>query len=277
MGEHGQHRPLVIRAALLAVALAGSADAACRQALAVGLDVSASVDHLDYVLQAEGMARALTAPDVVDAFLAPGDPVALALFEWSGTGYQRTIQPWVMVTDAGVLGDVAARVAAHRRGHWQGATAIGSAILYGGAMLAAGPACARSTLDISGDGVTNSGPSPAEAHAAPDLAGVTINGLAITGDLPMDHEGLPDGIGPLTRYYRDNVIKGPGAFVEVATDFADFERAMQRKLLRELQDTLSDRTGAPRRLAAAGHRDQRAISTEHSAWRTTLDAVEPMK
>ncbi len=248
----------MIRAALLASVLAGTlagpADATCRQALAVGLDVSASVDHLDYVLQAEGMARALVAPDVVAAFLSPGEPVALALFEWSGTGYQRVIQPWVMVTDAGVLEDVAARVAAHRRTHWQGATAIGSAILYGGAMLAEGPVCARATLDISGDGVTNDGPPPAVAHAAPELQGVTINGLAITGDLPMDHEGLRDGIGPLTRYYRDNVIKGPGAFVEVATDFEDFERAMRRKLVRELLDTLSDLPAEARELAAAGQR-----------------------
>jgi hypothetical protein len=260
MGQHGKHRALVIRAALLAsaigVMLAGPADAACRQALAVGLDVSASVDQLDYVLQAEGMARALVAPAVVEAFLAPGDPVALAVFEWSGTGYQRVIQPWVLVSEAAVLEAVAARVAGHRRMHWQGATAIGSAILYGGAMLAAGPVCDRATLDISGDGMTNAGPAPRAAHLAPDLAEVTINGLAITGDLPLDHAPLRGGVGALTRYYLDNVIKGPDAFVEVAMDFADFERAMQRKLVRELQDRLSRPapfSAAPaRRLAAAG-------------------------
>ena len=38
----------------------------------------------------------------------------------------------------------------------------------------------------------------------------------------------------LARYYQQYVIQGPGAFVEMATDYADFERAMRRKLLREL-------------------------------------------
>jgi hypothetical protein len=32
-----------------------------------------------------------------------------------------------------------------------------------------------------------------------------------------------------------NVIHGPGAFVEQAEDYRDVERAMTRKLLRELQ------------------------------------------
>ena len=30
------------------------------------------------------------------------------------------------------------------------------------------------------------------------------------------------------------MIQGPGAFVEAITDYADFETAMKRKLLREL-------------------------------------------
>ena len=38
----------------------------------------------------------------------------------------------------------------------------------------------------------------------------------------------------LARYYQEFVIQGPGAFVERADDYADFERAMRRKLLREL-------------------------------------------
>lgn len=47
-------------AAALALALAsGPAGAECRQALAVGLDVSASVDDREYRLQVEGLANAL--------------------------------------------------------------------------------------------------------------------------------------------------------------------------------------------------------------------------
>ena len=35
-------------------------------------------------------------------------------------------------------------------------------------------------------------------------------------------------------YYKDHVIRGSGAFLELAHTFDDFERAMKRKLLREI-------------------------------------------
>ena len=53
--------------------------------------------------------------------------------------------------------------------------------------------------------------------------GVTVNGLVVGATVVT-----------LSRYYRQFVIQGPGAFVEEADDYADFERTMQRKLLREL-------------------------------------------
>ena len=55
------------------------------------------------------------------------------------------------------------------------------------------------------------------------MDGVTVNGLVIGATRET-----------LGRYYRQFVIQGPGAFVEVATDYGDFEQAMKRKLLREL-------------------------------------------
>ena len=53
--------------------------------------------------------------------------------------------------------------------------------------------------------------------------GVTINGLVVGANTAT-----------LGRYYREFVIQGPGAFVEQADDYSDFETAMRRKLLREL-------------------------------------------
>ena len=43
------------------------------------------------------------------------------------------------------------------------------------------------------------------------------------------------GIAALSAYYHAWVTLGPGAFVETALGFEDFQRAMTRKLLRELQ------------------------------------------
>ena len=48
-------------------------------------------------------------------------------------------------------------------------------------------------------------------------------------------------------YYRREVVRGPGAFVEVAQGFEDYTRAMRRKLLRELT---SQMMGAARALPA---------------------------
>jgi len=84
--------------------------------------------------------------------------------------------------------------------------------------------------------VNNDGPSAAMAYSRRDYSGITINALAIeVQETGTDHglsEGAEDG---LAAYFRAEVIRGPGAFVERAEGFEDFARAMQRKLLRELQ------------------------------------------
>jgi hypothetical protein len=228
-------------AAGLALALAlfpgaAAASAECRQALLLALDVSASVDSREYRLQAEGLARALLAPEIRDAFLAlPGAPVALAVFEWSGPVEQRPVLPWTPIEDAAALADAAASIAAHPRATFRsGRTAIGAAMSHAAALFAAGPDCALRTLDISGDGENNAPPAPQGVRDAPAMAGVTVNALAIGGDIPLDHEPWSD-LGPgLSDYFRAEVIRGPGAFVEIADGYEDFEDAMRRKLLREL-------------------------------------------
>ena len=51
------------------------------------------------------------------------------------------------------------------------------------------------------------------------------------------HTNPPGG---LAKYYRDNVIGGPGAFVVPIDDFKSFDEAMIRKLVSEIAE------GAPR-------------------------------
>jgi hypothetical protein len=45
------------------------------------------------------------------------------------------------------------------------------------------------------------------------------------------HTNPPGGI---EKYYRDNVIGGPGSFVMVAEDYNSFGRAMVKKLIAEI-------------------------------------------
>ena len=79
----------------------------------------------------------------------------------------------------------------------------------------------------------------------PGLAGVTINALAVKGDLPLDHGTFDTEGGALSAYFAAHVIQGPGAFVESALDYRAFEAAMTRKLLRELAPPLLGRAADP--------------------------------
>ena len=186
--------------------------------------MSSSVDAREYRLQTQGLAAALLAPEVRDAFLAtPGDPVALLVFEWSGWQQQMVRQDWVTIETAGDLETVAARLAAQARSFDLYPTAIGFALIFGGRLLGQRTDCDERTLDLSGDGTSNDGVSPEVARRDYPLERTTVNGLVIGRQAAA-----------LGRYYRQFVIQGPGAFVEQAEGYEDFERAIRRKLLREL-------------------------------------------
>lgn len=210
-------------------------EAACRLALVLALDVSASVDATEFRLQADGMAAALRAPPVMAALLAGGGGVAVAVTQWSGPRDQAIVADWVLIDGPAAIDALAARVAAmRRRPAFDGRTAIGDALAHGARLIARGPDCGARVIDIAADGPSNAGPPPPEVRDGPLLSGITVNALAIGGDLPLDHGTIADEGGQLSGYLRGAVIRGPGAFVERAEDYADFERAMTRKLLREL-------------------------------------------
>lgn len=215
-----------MRAAILGAALlaAAPARAGCFLALALGLDVSASVDGREYRLQRDGTAAALMAPEVQQAMLGrPGEWVALAVYEWSGRWQQKLVLDWVAIRDAESLAAAAAQVAAARRSFAEFPTAVGYALGFGAGLLARAPDCERRTLDLSGDGINNEGFGPRLAYANFPFGGVTVNGLVIEDrDLRV------------RDFYVSEVIRGRGAFVEQARGYENFEAAMRRKLVREI-------------------------------------------
>ncbi len=210
--------------------------AECRQALAIGLDISGSVDAAEYRLQMDGLAAALTNPEVQKAFLAiPGLPVRLSVFEWAGPASQSPVITWTEINTASDLADVVARLNARQEAPRELQTAIGQAMLYGARSLADQPDCWRRTLDLSGDGESNIGPQPRTVKAHPLLGDITINALVIGQDAARYLNYTLSEIKQLTVYFEAEVIRGPDAFVEAAVGFEDFERAMTRKLLKELE------------------------------------------
>lgn len=224
MEKHAEFRPLV-RLGLAFWLVAAPAEAGCRLALALGLDISSSVDADEDRLQREGLANALASLQVQAAILSvPGETVALAVFEWSGRYQQDMVLNWRMLASSRDVQSAAAEIRASRRSYAEFPTAIGYALGYAAGVFAQAPPCLFQTLDMSGDGVNNEGFAPRLAYANFPLDAVTVNGLTIGGRAD-----------DLAGYYRRELIKGPGAFVEEARDFTDFERAMRRKLVRELQ------------------------------------------
>ena len=214
----------MLRLVLLVLCLAAPAGADCRLALALAVDVSRSIDSQDYVIQTDGLAGALADKDVRAAIFGPEGRVALAIYYWSGRGYQDLVQPWVILDSPEALDAAIWEVRRTPRPEAPLATAIGDALSYGLDLMADAPDCERRVIDVAGDGQNNEGISVARTYEREDFTGITVNGLAVG-----EHEA------DIVDYYEGELIRGPGAFVEVAPSQTDYPNAIRRKLLRELE------------------------------------------
>lgn len=211
----------MLRAALL-LCLTAQPARPCETALLLSIDVSGSIDRADYRLQTEGLAAALSDPEVAEALVA--GQIALAVVQWSGTTEQVLVLPWQrMLTDTDVA-RFADRAAAMPRAFSGSDTAVGQGLRFATTQFAAVPDCRRKVIDISGDGQENAGFTDAKAHAEAIEAGLMINAIAI------EEPGLAF---PITTYYRRWIIT-PGGFVVTARGLDDYARTLRLKLLREL-------------------------------------------
>lgn len=218
-------------AAALRPALA-RADDPVDVALVLAVDVSRSVDEDEARLQREGYRSALTDPRLVEAIRGGiTGSVAIAYVEWAGLEYQRLVLPWTRIgsQDQAEIWATALAEAPRASLSW---TSISRAIDFSSRVLAECPfEATRRVIDISGDGVNNSGPPAEEARDRAVAEGITINGLPILNDRPNFGRRPPI---PLDIYFRESVIGGPGAFMVAAEGFEDFGQAVRRKLIREI-------------------------------------------
>lgn len=193
--------------------------------LVIALDVSGSVNKGEFDLQREGLTRALASPQVAEA-IAGGvnGTIAVTVVQWSGFIEKAVKVDWVRVSNARDLSRLADAIRQMTRRYDDGATDIGGALKFCQKLFAAAPYFGvRRVIDIAGDGRNNVNYSPHFERDRVVEAGTTINALAIAA-----------ATSTLADYYRDKVIGGSGAFVETATDYGAFERAMLRKLVREI-------------------------------------------
>ncbi|MEM8840952.1 MAG: DUF1194 domain-containing protein [Pseudomonadota bacterium] len=209
--------------ALLAFLAPGPA-LACGLELILATDVSGSIDQQEYRLQADGLAMAFRDARLINAIGEMEGGVIVTHIHWSGASRQGQVTPWRHLTDAASIQAYSAELAGAGRLWRNFSTAIGEALRYARTLSASAPLdCRRRVVDVSGDGISNEGGMPRPAADLLGAVGFVIKAVVLRGadPDPVDH-------------YRDEVITGPGAFVEVATDFEDYPAAILRKLLREI-------------------------------------------
>ncbi len=200
--------------------------------LVLAVDVSRSVDAEEQEMQMKGYANAFRDPRLAEAMMrGPIGAVAVTLFTWSDWNIQEHLVPWMRLDSPATCARFAAAVdAAPRRTHLY--TSISGAIDYAGRLFGQGFEGTRQVVDISGDGINNSGRDIAQARQEALDQGIILNGLAV-----LDRTPPPAGLGqmqPLDEYYQERVIGGPGAFLMVAEGFESFEQAVRRKVIREV-------------------------------------------
>jgi Protein of unknown function (DUF1194) len=210
--------------------------------LALGVDVSGSVDNNEFALQMQGYVDAFRKSSVQNAILSTEDgrlgKVAAMLYQWSSSGEQFVSAGWSLLDSAASINAFADAIESAGRA-FGGSTAVGNAIAFGSSQIATNLYDGiQKVIDISGDGAENDGINTANARDAALASGIDrINGIAI-GDVS------------LLNWYKDNVIGGDKSFALSAANFEDFGTAIEKKLEAEISGGDPDLPGVP--VPAAG-------------------------
>jgi Protein of unknown function (DUF1194) len=209
------------------VAMPAAAQTAVDLQLVLAVDASGSVNQYRFDLQKQGYAEAFRNPRVLKAIRSGiAGAIAVTVTQWTGPDLQIQVVDWTVIKDEGSANRFAGAIEDTPRQLFSGGTSISGAIDHGVTLLLNSARTypgARRTIDVSGDGANNRGRA---AHLARDDAvrnGITINGLPILA--------LEPG---LDRYYYDNVIGGPGAFMVTAQTYEAFADAVLKKLIIEI-------------------------------------------
>ncbi len=214
--------------------------------LVLAVDISRSVDDVEYDLQMTGIANAFRHPEIID-LIGQQNGVAVTLFQWDEEADKQHMIPWHLLSDPVTVLSFAAKVTALERPPVRKFTGIGRAMDFGVRLITENEFAGRQLkIDISGDGRDNIGSLPSAARQQARSLGIAINGLPILIDTYN-----------LDTYYRENVISGPDAFLEIANDYDDFARAFLRKLRREITPSISRNDAAPRAPVQQAHGSRR--------------------
>jgi hypothetical protein len=210
--------------------------------LVLAADVSSSMDDDEVRLQRDGFAAAFRDPDIIQAIVSgPSGRIAVTYFEWSGRQNQNVIVPWTVIDSAdsaNALASAMSELSVTRIRLGAGRTSVGAALQFGESLLVtSGFNSERRVIDISADGVSNTGPEVEPVRDAILAAGIVINGLPILIGSDMEFTPFAGRSGrafELVDFFRDSVIGGPGSFFLLATSVSSFYQSLRHKLITEI-------------------------------------------
>ncbi|MEM9625657.1 MAG: DUF1194 domain-containing protein [Pseudomonadota bacterium] len=211
-----QKRLTAALAGLAIAGLAGTADAIpVDLELSLVIDSSGSIDAGEFSQQIDGYAQAFQQTDVINSIVGSPNGVAINTILFS-SGATEVIEFQHLKTEQDVL-DFADTISSITR--TTGGTNIASGIDLAVETIATNDfESGNIIIDVSGDGVQNTGGDVALSRDAALSAGVSrINGIAIGNINVFD-------------FYQANVIGGLDAFVLQADSFDDFDTAIANKI-----------------------------------------------
>jgi hypothetical protein len=214
--------------------------------LVLAVDASYSMNTDELAIQQEGYAQAIVSKEFLQALKSgPRGKLAVTLFEWSASNYQKIVIPWQVIDGPESAAAVAAemmKLPARRHSR----TSISGAINFAIPLFDENPyRGSRRVIDISGNGPNNSGEPVVRARDVALARGIVINGLTMMLKEPA-HAKTRDDIENLDVYYEDCVIGGPDAFVMTVTDGEKFKEAIRTKLVFEVSGLAPERPhGSP--------------------------------
>jgi hypothetical protein len=231
--------------------------------LVLAVDISYSMDPDEQALQREGYILALTSREFLGALRSGANGrVAVTYVEWAGANDQRIVVPWRMIDGPESAGAFAADIqrAPYRRAS---RTSISGALQFARSLFdGSGYRGLRRVIDVSGDGVNNSGVPVTLARDDVVARGITVNGLPIM--LNRSYRN-PMDIDNLDAYYEDCVIGGPGAFVIPIREREKFIEATRTKLVLEVADRLPA-ANTPRIIPAAASAPRVSCTIGEKIW-----------
>lgn len=220
-----------IAATSLLVAAPSNAATLVSTELVLSVDVSGSINSEEFRLQQQGYADAFRDIDIINQISNLRDGLAVNMQFWASRIGNST--GWFHITDAVSANAFADAITNLSRYSAGSSTNIAAGIQGATDLILNNDFEGRSkVIDVSGDGLQNTGCSPQPTCLTPLLTaardnavsnGITINGFAIQSD-----------VATLGNYFEANVKGGDDAFVIGVADFDDFGNGIKTKIKAEI-------------------------------------------